>query len=358
MTMVFRRHPNYLWFLLLFFVYQDASAQTSYHIQSPLISRVDFDFVSHRRLAPGSDNWPMTWAEDGHQYTSWGDGGGFGGTNSSGRVSLGVARVEGTADLYAGYNVWGGKNSENPAQFRGKSYGLLSVNDVLYMWVMVERSYFESAELYYSKNRGKSWISVGWRFENLNSAFSVPTFLNFGKAYQGARDDYVYIYAPGTKSGGFASADQVLLARVPRDEVAERKAYSFFAGLDAAGRPLWTSNITQRQAVFRYPAQVHWTVSVAYNPGIARYLLFNNATANPSQSAKSPGNLEIFDAPEPWGPWTKAASFTNWGNFGYTFSYYLAPKWLSKDGRLFTLVFSGTGQNDSWNTVKGTFVTR
>ena len=29
----------------------------------------------------GSDNWPITWADDGHQYTSWGDGCGFGGGN-------------------------------------------------------------------------------------------------------------------------------------------------------------------------------------------------------------------------------------------------------------------------------------
>ena len=32
-------------------------------------------------LAPGSDIWPLTWAADGHQYTTFGDGGGFGGTD-------------------------------------------------------------------------------------------------------------------------------------------------------------------------------------------------------------------------------------------------------------------------------------
>src|SRR5690349_18015411 len=75
--------------------------------RSALIERVEFDFSTHRRLAPGSDNWPTTWADDGHLYSAWGDGGGFGGTNSNGRVLLGVARVEGGPTDYTGTNLWG-----------------------------------------------------------------------------------------------------------------------------------------------------------------------------------------------------------------------------------------------------------
>ncbi|MGD8238319.1 MAG: hypothetical protein PVH68_07205 [Armatimonadota bacterium] len=82
---------------------------------SRAITGVTFDWSMHRKLAPGSDNWPITWAEDDRQYTVWGDGGGFGGTNSLGRVSLGFARVEGPADNYRGYNVWGGHEGANPA---------------------------------------------------------------------------------------------------------------------------------------------------------------------------------------------------------------------------------------------------
>src|SRR5687767_11439891 len=84
---------------------------------SPVIARAEFDFSTHRRLAPGSDNWPTTWADDGHLYSAWGDGGGFGGTNSKGRVLLGVARIEGDASNYTGKNVWGGFEPEQPAQF-------------------------------------------------------------------------------------------------------------------------------------------------------------------------------------------------------------------------------------------------
>ena len=40
------------------------------------------------------------------------------------------------------------------------------------------------------------------------------------------------------------------------------------------------------------------------------------------------------------------------------FFFSFAPKWLSRDGRSFTLVFTGGGNgknNDSLNTVRGTF---
>ena len=45
-----------------------------------------------------------------------------------------VSFTAGSWDNYQGFNVWGGKNPENPAQFTGKSYGILSVQGTLYAW--------------------------------------------------------------------------------------------------------------------------------------------------------------------------------------------------------------------------------
>jgi hypothetical protein len=90
---------------------------------SAVIADILLDWSTHQRHAIGSDNFQLTWADDDHQYGWWGDGGGFGGTNRDGRVSLGFARVEGGWDDYRGYNVWGGKDPENPARFAGKSWG-------------------------------------------------------------------------------------------------------------------------------------------------------------------------------------------------------------------------------------------
>ena len=34
---------------------------------SAIITGITVDWNSHRELAPGSDNWPVTWAADGHR---------------------------------------------------------------------------------------------------------------------------------------------------------------------------------------------------------------------------------------------------------------------------------------------------
>lgn len=94
--------------LLRFLFPATLAAKKAPYPPSPVIKEVKFLWSTHERFAQGSDNWQLTWADDNHQYAPWGDGGGFGGTNSDGRVSLGVARVEGPWNDYQGFNVWGG----------------------------------------------------------------------------------------------------------------------------------------------------------------------------------------------------------------------------------------------------------
>jgi len=42
-------------------------------------------------------------------------------------VGLGFGRIEGDWKTYRSFNVWGGKDAENPAQLTGKSYGTICV---------------------------------------------------------------------------------------------------------------------------------------------------------------------------------------------------------------------------------------
>ena len=58
-----------------------------FYSASTCITGIDFDMSTLSNVAPGtasdplrapeSDNWIMTWGDDGYQYTSWGDGWGF-----------------------------------------------------------------------------------------------------------------------------------------------------------------------------------------------------------------------------------------------------------------------------------------
>ena len=99
-----------------------------------------WDWQTYATSAPGSDLWPVAWGPDDHLYAAWGDGGGFGGSDSDGRVALGFARVEGTPTHWRGTNVNGGKNPEHPASFlkKGKTTGVAFVDGVLYATINLE----------------------------------------------------------------------------------------------------------------------------------------------------------------------------------------------------------------------------
>lgn len=344
-----------------------AAASEPPYPPSPVIARAEFDFTTHRRLAPGSDNWPTTWADDGHLYSAWGDGGGFGGTNSQGRVLLGVARIEGDAADYRGKNLWGGFQPERPADFGGKSYGILAVDGVLYLWVAPQPNpHLDHSQLASSRDHGRTWQLADWKFP-FRDGLTVPTFLNFGRDYAGARDAYVYSYyiqpawGPGKATRTPAHTfdvhqpGRIHLSRTPKDAVLDRARYEFFAGLAPDGTPRWTRDPAVKQPVFADPNGVGWNLSVSYNPGLRRYLLTTEHTETHA------GKFGLFDAPEPWGPWTTVAYDETWGA-GHvevsTFYWNFPTKWLSADGTRFTLVFTGKNTNDSWNTVAGRFIRR
>ncbi len=332
---------------------------------SPVIERVEFDFTTHKRLAQGSDNWPTTWADDDAIYTSWGDGGGFGGSNSKGRVKLGVARIDGDGGDYRARNIWGGVDAPNPVQFEGKSYGMLSVDGVLYMWVAKQPNpHLRESRIAVSLDHGATWKLNSWAF-TFDDRLTIPTFLNFGRDYAGARDGFVYSYCIhptwGPKNAenayGFDvhKPGKVYLVRSPKSAILQQGELQFFAGLDNADQPRWSYRMEDKQPVFEDANGVGWNLSVSHHPGLDRYLLCTE------HAATHAGKLGIFDAAEPWGPWTTAAYEEDWGK-GHievsAFYWNFRTKWLSSDGLSFTLVFTGKHSNDSWNMVNGRFVHR
>ena len=66
--------------------------------------------------------------------------------------------------------------------------------------------------------------------------------------------------------------------------------------------------------------------------------------------ARFSGGFGIFDAPEPWGPWTTVFYTEAW-DVGPGESSSLPTKWMSADGQTVYLVFSG---DDNFSVRKGT----
>lgn len=339
-----------------------ADAQRPPYPPSSVIAGITLDWGTHKREAQGSDNWQLTWADDDHQYAAWGDGGGFGGTNSAGRVSLGVARVEGSWNNYKGINVWGGKDALNKAAFEGKSWGMVCVKGVLYMWVVPKSLLADmqsEARLYRSTDHAATWEPAPWAFTH-RDGLTIPTICQFGRDYRGARDGYVYHYfiRPADNTGyNIQRPGAIYLLRSPAARLMEREAYEFFAGMKN-GKPAWSREVSAKRPVFEDPNGTDWVSSVTYNPGLKRYILMTSHTES------SRGLWGVFDAPEPWGPWTTVTYLTQDNPFGAghlepnTFFWNMPVKWLDRDGRGFTLVFTGAGRgkdNDSFNLVRGRF---
>ena len=329
--------------LICYTAIASASAQTeaeSPHRKSKVIDEITFAPLSSVvRKAIGSDNWPITWAHDGNLYTSYGDGWGFKPFVEK-KLSQGFAKIIGPATDFTGVNIRspsGERTGDGPSG--AKASGMLMVDGVLYMW---SRNTANSTHVW-SANHGKTW-HWGFRFK---TSFGCPTFLNFGRDYEGARDNYVYVYSQDGPSA-YEPYDQVVLARVPKDKIKDPSAYEFFEKLDGEGKPVWTSDIEQRGSVFTHPGRCE-RMEVVYNPAIKRYLMAQGFNHN--------GGWGIFDAPEPWGPWT-TVFYTNRWDCGNTHGYRFPTKWISDDGKTMYLVFSGSGKYDAFCVRKMTLTLR
>ena len=291
------------------------------------------------RKASGSDNWPITWADDDNQYTAYGDGWGFE-PKTKKKLSLGIVKISGSPPDFRGINVRTESGEQVGDGAKGaKASGMLCVDGVLYMLVRN----VGNSQIAWSADHGKTWTWCDWKFR---ISFGCPTFLNFGKNYGGARDEFVYIYSPDRDSA-YKPADRMVMARVRKDRIIEQGGYEFFKGLDSKSHPVWTKDIRERGAVFINPGKCYRS-GISYNAGLKRYLWCQ--TVYGSEDMRLKGGLGIFDGPEPWGPWSTVYYTEKWDvGPGETSSF--PAKWMSNDGRTCYLLFSG---GDCFSVCKAT----
>jgi hypothetical protein len=358
------------------------------------IVSASFYWSSHQRFARGSDNWPMTWSADDNQYAMWGDGGGFDGNNNSkdpNYTSFGVSKITGDYNNYTGTNVYGGVNHQCESTLIGKSHGApLSINNgVLYTWVTSgsdKQGGFSTFVLYRSDDNACTWskLDVAFTADITSSAANENTdkvayggFVQFGKGYQSAVDNYVYVVAvrPTPNSGFFLHVPgQVMLIRVPRESIEDRSAYEFFAGLDANGSPTWTMNATGAKPIVSDAMGVGTFAQITYVPQLKRFVYTNqygdgSLVVSPITGAQIPAGgislLSMAQAKNIWGPYTEFYRQQFVAPTAHTpavdttlFQWNFAPKWFrnqTANSLDFTMIFTGTGVNDSLNVINGTF---
>jgi len=262
------------------------------------------------------DLWPCAWGDDGKLYTANGDGFGFG------RVFAEVVFnvIEGTEPPNligrSPTRAWGPHIAHKwgPEEWKvsRKPTGLTCVDGDLYLFFQNLKNAFAwnpfgdapHASISVSHDHGETWEYDASAPMFTDHVFTTGWFLDFGQCNEHAIDDYVYVYGLDYNwrfSPGFEQT-KMYLARVPSDQIRDRAAWEFYVGMN--GREAqWSYDIHTRVPVLEDDTLYHGDYSgiaqgsVVYLPQHNRYLY----------STRAVYEWIFYEAPEPWGPWTKAA---------------------------------------------------
>jgi hypothetical protein len=275
------------------------------------------------------DLWFSTWADDDNLYITWGDGRGFGDVLSD----VGIAKLTGQVPNLHGENVYNEVHPKLNLRDNDKPSSLLFINGRLYGHFFSPLTNPRIGYNAYSDNYGETWIRVGffqkgdeqgvnfspWTEKN-QSMFRCLSFINMGKNYELNTDGYVYAFGipkPGRWNGG------IYLTRVNIEDILQYNQYEYYSG-DENDIPIWSKS--QSDAIPLPNMVTAGQVSSIYHPYVKRYLLMTSEY--------------IYDAPDPWGPWTLVGNWLETVSKGWKGGY--QPGIISK-----------VGENYFWFTISG-----
>ena len=290
------------------------------------------------------DLWPCAWGADDRLYTANGDGMGFGSVWSDIVFSIvdGYPReLVGSSpdDAFGPYiaTVWG----PNPQEVSRKPTGLVCIDGDIYMFFQNLKNFMSDnvfgdaphASISVTRDSGVSWEFDSSEPMFTDHVFTTGFFLDYGRCQEHAPDDWVYVYGLDYNwrfSDGFLQT-KMYLARVPDDRIMDRSAWEFLSGFDQ-GAPSWSLEIDDKTPVLEddtiYCDDLSAIAqgSVVYIPPLNRYLY----------SSRSKCVWIFYEAPRPWGPWTKT-SVVEWSN-GWREDYHpgynavIPSKFVDEDG--------------------------
>src|SRR5690606_13362652 len=127
---------------------------------------------------------------------------------------------------------------------------------------------FIGAKLIYSPDNGHTWRNqdsstpVVWEswehrsrdtmvfFEEDQEAFSLLSVRQMGQNYKHKRDGNVYVYAPNGNTEG--TMNELVMFRVPKDQLLYRDRYEYFSGLRPDGSAKWSKDVLNRAVVHTF----------------------------------------------------------------------------------------------------------
>ncbi|MHB9034171.1 MAG: hypothetical protein ACYC6L_14120 [Anaerolineae bacterium] len=315
---------------------------------SPLIKGIEWrsERIGYPESTVKGDTFPMTWADDGEIYTAAGDP--LWGETTSG---LDIEKFSGGPTDYKitkvnpmnDYLGWGG---DGP-----KPSGMICVDGVLYFAFQnmlrthvppfsLISQHGSDAQVVYSTNKGAFWTPA---LANISTPmfpghrFGGPAFINYGRNNANARDSYVYAVSGDQWDNG----SNLRLGRVPAENIMQREAWEWVCAYTPGGDPAWSRDLAEAVPILSLHRWLGMP-ELVYLAGIGRYILFT-WHLHRDFSPDAGTDLLIFDAPEPWGPFTLVHFEEYWeGQALNPYCPRLPLKWAEPDGATCWLQFSGS----------------
>ena len=305
------------------------------------------------------DLFPCAWADDGALYAANGDGKGF--DLSSPWCDIVVNRIDGEIGALSGVRLTGqegvGSVFADPEHYNRKPTGMVCVDGVLYLAVQnlnkdpgaLGFDDVPCATICRSEDKGRTWTWDRTRPMFDGYQFTTIMFLDYGKNHANCPDTFVYAYGMddnwrASLCGKVRDPQELYLARVRRDRILDREAWTFYAGMEG-GTPVFAGEIDRRAPVLVDTRRVRVTPpedkgsavqdmsvisqgGVVYNRPLNRYI-YTSWTEN---------TFEFYEAPAPWGPFRLFLShdfgFYPWTDERYGgYATVIPSKFISADGK-------------------------
>jgi len=319
-----------------------------------------------------ADTWYPSWASDGNMYSGWTDGEiGEESCHSSGgeRARTGNARITGDDPLALTVESLGSEPaSALPYGGRYPSANLVH-NGVWYYGtycVDFDLSKPEYRDLYswaicgplpgfrISMDYGKTWIPSplsGARplfpesgKDGRQVKMGTPHFVDFGQNLQHSPDGKAYLVGHGAldadptpriAGNSWIAGDAVYLARVtpsPKN-INDLKAYEFYAGRGADGRPVWSRDFAAIKPLAAWNNRMG-CATITYDAPLKKYLM----CVTDGWPGVEDMSSYILEADEITGPYRMITFMNTFGRQGYFLNF--PSKFISADGRTAWLSYS------------------
>lgn len=307
------------------------------------------------------DTWDTAWRANDEVYVQLNDGNGFSGTNYQHSK---IGRLNGTPEnpsSLSGVDL----NPGTLGSTIGSTYstGIYEVDGALYFIPCYSAQIpgawkFYNTSILKSTDGGANWINhlgqtnvIPPNDENCtfpDDDVSDFSFVKYGKGGVAPAIDnaqtYVYLITPSACMGA-----DYYLARIKRSDLSawtttfDRTKVQYYKGGDGMLDTSWTGDSNQVASIYHdnTPVNKCGPANIVYNYGLQRYIMtsqYSDSWANP----KVHSTLFTYEAPQPWGPWTKILeeNVNNKDSANLTWPY-LMQKFTSTDGKKMWLTVCG-----------------